>query len=258
LGYASDLDLVFVYDVAADDPDAEGAYERYLRLASRLNTWLTSITAAGRLYDTDLRLRPDGATGLLVTSLGAFRKYQRETAWTWEHQALTRARFVAGDEPIGTAFEAERDAILRMPRDVARLAADVVDMRRRMHAGHPNRTDLFDLKHDRAGMVDIEFIVQFLVLVHSREHAALTKNAGNIALLALAGALGLVPAALAGRVADAYRDYRREQHRVRLTGAPHARVDPAAHGARRADVGALWTAVFGAPWTAGGAAAAFG
>jgi len=223
-----------------------------------MNTWLTSTGAAGRLYETDLRLRPDGASGLLVSSFAAFRKYQRETAWPWEHQALTRARFVAGDAALGAAFERERDEILRQPRDRARLAGDVVEMRRKMHAGHPNRTPLFDLKHDPGGMVDIEFIVQFLVLVHSREHAALTKNAGNIALLALAGALGLVPAALAGRVADAYRDYRREQHRVRLTGAPHARVDPAAHGARRADVGALWTAVFGAPWTAGGAAAAFG
>jgi len=248
LGYASDLDLVFVYDVAADDPDAEGAYERYLRLASRLNTWLTSITAAGRLYDTDLRLRPDGATGLLVTSLGAFRKYQRETAWTWEHQALTRARFVAGDEPIGTAFEAERDAILRMPRDVARLAADVVDMRRRMHAGHPNRTDLFDLKHDRAGMVDIEFIVQFIVLSHAREFPSLTGNVGNIALLQRAGELGLVSATLAGSVADAYREYRRLQHKIRLTGAPHARVPPLPQAERREMVDALWREVFGAAW----------
>jgi len=258
LGYASDLDLVFLFDVDADAPDADAAPARYARLAQRMNTWLTSTGAAGRLYETDLRLRPDGASGLLVSSFAAFRKYQRETAWPWEHQALTRARFVAGDAALGAAFERERDEILRQPRDRARLAGDVVEMRRKMHAGHPNRTPLFDLKHDPGGMVDIEFIVQFLVLVHSREHAALTKNAGNIALLALAGALGLVPAELAGRVADAYRDYRREQHRVRLTGAPHARVDPAAHGARRADVGALWTAVFGAPWTAGGAAAAFG
>ena len=140
LGYASDLDLVFLYDVDPELPDADVAAERYARLAQRFNTWLTSTTAAGRLYDTDLRLRPDGAAGLLVSSLAAFRKYQRETAWTWEHQALTRARFVTGDAAIGTAFEAERAAILRLPRDVARLAADVVDMRRKMQAGHPNRT----------------------------------------------------------------------------------------------------------------------
>ncbi len=117
LGYASDLDLVFLYD----DAD-EQAPERYARLAQRLNTWLTSTTSAGRLYDTDLRLRPDGASGLVVSSFAAFCRYQREQAWTWEHQALTRARFVAGDAALGAAFESEREAILRLPRDRAPAA----------------------------------------------------------------------------------------------------------------------------------------
>src|SRR6266508_3992894 len=162
-------------------------------LAPRLITWLTSTTAAGTLYDTDLRLRPDGVSGLLVTSLGAFCKYQRDSAWTWEHQALTRARFVAGDAAVGAAFEAERERVLRMARDASRLAADVVEMRRRMHAGHPNATPLFDLKHDPGGMVDVEFDVQYLVLVHAHSHVEWTRNAGNIALLGIAGALGLVP-----------------------------------------------------------------
>ena len=187
LGYASDLDLVFLYD----DPD-ESAPERYARLAHRLNTWLTSTTAAGRLYDTDLRLRPDGASGLVVSSLSAFCRYQREHAWTWEHQALTRARFVAGDANIGAAFEAERESILRSPREPLRLRDDVVEMRRRMYAGHPNKSALFDLKHDPGGMVDGEFTVQFLVLLHSARHPPLTRNVGNIALLALAAELGLV------------------------------------------------------------------
>src|SRR5205085_4375493 len=132
-----------------------------------------------------------------------FRKYQHETAWTWEHQALTRARYVAGDAGIGARFEVERTAILRLPREAARLARDVVEMRARMHAGHPNRTPLFDLKHDAGGMVDVEFIVQYLVLRHSHDEPALTANAGNIALLARAGTLGLVPAALAASAADA-------------------------------------------------------
>jgi glutamate-ammonia-ligase adenylyltransferase len=243
LGYASDLDLVFLYD----DPD-ESAPERYARLAHRLNTWLTSTTAAGRLYDTDLRLRPDGASGLVVSSLSAFCRYQREDAWTWEHQALTRARFVAGDASIGAAFETEREAILRGPRELLRLRDDVVEMRRRMYVGHPNKSALFDLKHDPGGMVDVEFTVQFLVLLHSAGHPPLTRNVGNIALLALAGELGLVPAPLAATVADAYREYRRLQHQVRLQGAPLARVAPAAQAARRATVGELWTHVFGAPW----------
>ena len=247
LGYASDLDLVFLYDVDALS-DSDAAFLRYSRLAQRLNTWLTSITAAGQLYETDLRLRPDGATGLLVSSLAAFRKYQRETAWTWEHQALTRARFVAGDAAIGAAFDEERDALLRLPRDAAKLAADVIDMRRRMHAGHPNPTTLFDLKHDPGGMVDIEFVVQYLVLAHAREHRALVTNAGNIALLQAAGALGLVPVDLAQSAADAYREFRRLQHKIRLTGAAHARVEPGAQRARRDAVDRLWRTVFGAPW----------
>ena len=112
LGYASDLDLVFLYD----DLD-EAAPQRYARLAQRFNTAVTSMTGAGRLYETDLRLRPDGASGLLVSSLTAFRSYQREHAWTWEHQALTRARFVAGDAVIGAAFEVERDTSRRPAAD---------------------------------------------------------------------------------------------------------------------------------------------
>jgi len=243
LGYASDLDLVFLYD----ETDAD-AQERYTRLAHRLNTWLTAITPAGRLYETDLRLRPDGAKGLVASSIEAFRRYQRHDAWTWEHQALTRARFVAGDAALGAAFEAEREAILREPRDPARLAADVIDMRRRMHAGHPNRTALFDLKHDPGGMVDVEFVVQYLVLRYSHDHPSLTANLGNIALLARAGTLGLVPVELAATVADAYRGYRRLQHQVRLQGAESARVEPRPHAAARAAVGALWRQVFGAPW----------
>jgi glutamate-ammonia-ligase adenylyltransferase len=245
LGYASDLDLVFLYDDADD-----GAPERYARLAQRVVTWLTSTTAAGPLYDTDLRLRPDGASGLLVTSLPAFRRYQDAQAWTWEHQALTRARFVAGDAAIGAAFDAEREAILRRPRDAAALRADVVEMRRKMLAGHPNPTPQFDLKHDPGGMVDVEFAVQYLVLAHAHVHPALTRNAGNIALLRMAGELGLVPVGVAAAAADAYRDYRRLQHQIRLTGAAHARVAPASAAAPRAAVGALWNAVFGAPWSA--------
>jgi glutamate-ammonia-ligase adenylyltransferase len=246
LGYASDLDLVFLYDV--DEADADGARDRYARLAQRINTWLTSTTAAGQLYDTDLRLRPDGAAGLMVSSLAGFRRYQREHAWTWEHQALTRARYAAGDATLGGIFEAERIDLLRMPRDAQRLAADIVAMRRRMAAAHPNPTASFDLKHDAGGMVDIEFIVQYLVLAHSHAHDSLTENKGNIALVQRAGDLGLVPADLAHAAADAYRDYRRQQHQVRLTGARQARVDPAPHAEARAAVAALWRTLFGAPW----------
>jgi glutamate-ammonia-ligase adenylyltransferase len=246
LGYASDLDLVFLYD---DLDDA--APQRYARLAQRLNTALTSMTGAGRLYDTDLRLRPDGASGLLVSSLTAFRSYQREHAWTWEHQALTRARFVAGDATIGAAFEVEREAILRLPRPFARLRTDVMAMRQRMSAAHPNRSPLFDLKHDRGGMVDIEFAVQFLVLAHAHAEPELTRNLGNIALLGSCARLGLVPSRLALAAAAAYREYRGLQHQVRLQGAREARVEADAQTPRREAVAALWDAVFGSAWTEG-------
>ncbi len=196
-----------------------------------------------------MRLRPDGAAGLMVSSLASFRRYQREQAWTWEHQALTRARFVAGDATIGAALEAEREAILRLPRDRAKLRQDVVDMRRRMAAGHPNRTALFDVKHDEGGMVDVEFTVQFLVLAHAGEHPELTRNVGNIALLRTAALLSLVPTTIAQGAADAYRDYRRAQHQIRLTGATHARVEPGTQALPRAAVRALWAHVFGGPWT---------
>ena len=244
LGYASDLDLVFIYDDGAD----ESAQDRYLKLARRLVTWLTTMTPAGQLYDVDLRLRPDGAKGLMSSSLEGFRRYEREHAWTWEHQALTRARFVAGHAPIGGAFEEERKAILCMTRDRDALKREVVEMRRRMLAGHANPTALFDVKHDPGGMVDVEFSVQYLVLAHAHDHDTLTRNLGNIALLAIAADLDLIPVLLAAAAASAYRDYRRLQHQIRLTGAQHARVEAAAQADRRAAVSALWNHVFGGPW----------
>jgi len=238
LGYASDLDLVFVYD----DPD-ERAAEAYSAFSQRLAGWLSSRTAAGLLFEIDLRLRPNGNAGLIVTSLKSYCDYQRESAWVWEHQALTRARFAAGDRSIGEAFEAERRAILSKTREAPALRAEVIAMRRKMHDGHPNRSRLFDLKHDDGGMVDIEFIVQYLVLAHSDRHPGLLDNKGNIALLARAGDAGLVDAALARRVADAYREFRQLQHSMRLNDAQYARVEPESVAALRADVRALWKAV---------------
>jgi glutamate-ammonia-ligase adenylyltransferase len=239
LGYASDLDLIFLYDDAY-----EGAQEIYARLAQRMSRWLNARTSAGVLFDTDLRLRPQGESGLLVSSIEAFRRYQRESAWTWEHQALTRARFCAGDAVLGEVFEAERIAILRMQRDQAGLRKDVLSMREQLLEGHPNASDLFDLKHDRGGMIDIEFAVQYLVLGQSHRHPELTRNAGNIALLKLAAQLDLIPVESAESVGDAYRDYRRRQHWLRLNGAKYARV-PAQEVANRIDATRrLWARVF--------------
>jgi glutamate-ammonia-ligase adenylyltransferase len=222
LGYASDLDLIFIHD-----DDADNAALAYARLAQRLTTFLETQTTAGRLFEIDTRLRPDGAAGVLVTSLAAFREYQERRAWTWEHQALTRARFCAGDATIGAAFEAERRHVLTLPRDPAELKAEVRAMRARMHDGHRNRGALFDLKHDPGGMVDIEFCVQTLVLLHARAHPPLLDNLGNIALLGIAAEHGLLPVAPARDCADAYRAYRKRQHALRMNNATTARVDPA-------------------------------
>jgi len=240
LGYASDLDMVFLYD----DAD-ERAEEVYMRFAQRLNSWLTTQTTAGPLFETDLRLRPHGDKGLLASSLEGFRRYQDSEAWVWEHQALTRARFCAGDRAVGEAFEAIRTRVLTRPRDADTLAAEVLAMRERLHAAHPNRTEQFDLKHDRGGMIDVEFIVQFLVLAHASRHPGLTRNLGNIALLGMAAELGMIPGALAEGVRNAYREMRRRQHALRLTGAQYARVAHAEAADSASAVRTLWKAVFG-------------
>jgi [glutamine synthetase] adenylyltransferase / [glutamine synthetase]-adenylyl-L-tyrosine phosphorylase len=239
LGYASDLDIIFLYD----DAD-ERAPEIYARLAQRLNTWLSSRTSAGMLFETDLQLRPSGASGLLVSSIEAFQRYQEESAWVWEHQALTRARYCAGDPALGEAFERIREHTLRRERNPAELSASIVEMREKLHAAHPNTSGLFDVKHDRGGMIDIEFSVQFLVLAHARRFADLTGNLGNIALLKMAAGHGLIPDALAERCREAYREFRRVQHALRLNGAQYARVPAAQVASHAAAVRELWTAVF--------------
>ncbi|MDE2121277.1 MAG: bifunctional [glutamate--ammonia ligase]-adenylyl-L-tyrosine phosphorylase/[glutamate--ammonia-ligase] adenylyltransferase, partial [Betaproteobacteria bacterium] len=189
LGYGADLDVVFLYDDAAPE-----APERYGALARKLVWWLTAATPAGGLFEIDTRLRPNGNAGLLVTSLDAFEQYQlgrgSNTAWTWEHQALTRARFCAGDPGLGARFEAIRAQVLGMPRDGAALREEIRAMRRRVAEGHPNGSALFDLKHDPGGMVDVEFAVQALVLEHASAYPQLVANIGNIALLRLAEQLG--------------------------------------------------------------------
>ena len=239
LGYASDLDVIFLYD----DPH-EQAPEIYARLAQRINRWLTTRTAAGVLFETDLRLRPSGEAGLLVSSLEAFARYQEEDAWVWEHQALTRARYCAGDTAVGAAFERIRGGILKRERDPSALKREILAMREKMHAAHPNRSGLFDLKHDAGGMIDIEFAVQFLVLARARDFPDLCGNLGNIALLAMCAEHGLIPSALAEKCRNAYREYRRRQHALRLGGAQYARVAREQIAAHAAAVRELWHCVF--------------
>jgi glutamate-ammonia-ligase adenylyltransferase len=167
------------------------------------------------------------------------------TAWVWEHQALSRARYCAGDAEIGAKFEAIRVQVLTTPREAEPLAREIVEMRERVWAGHPNRTQLFDLKHDRGGMVDIEFTVQYWVLLHAARDPELIRNTGNIALLREVSRFGMMSEEEAETVGAAYRTYRKLQHKLRLDGMEKARVEPAAVEAERQAVLALWQRVFG-------------
>lgn len=248
LGYASDLDLVFLYQATENDYEAQ---EIYALLAKRMINWLTAFTSTGSLFEIDTRLRPNGSAGFLVTNVGAFRKYQmREgdnAAWVWEHQALTRARFVAGNVLVGNLFDAVRQEVLSQQRDIDHLRNEIVEMRRKVHEGHPNPTNDFDLKHDAGGMVDIEFIVQFLVLAYSHQHPQLIGNLGNIALLRIAAEVGLIETDIAKAIGDAYRLLRARQHRLRLDGAEKTRIHLSNESdllVARDNVSLLWKRVF--------------
>ena len=247
LGYGGDLDVVFVYD-DSDEEDKARAQEVYAGFVRRLITWLTLRTSAGELFDIDTALRPNGNSGLLVTSIESFERYQAgrgsNTAWTWEHQALTRARWAAGAPAVRERFEATRRAVLTAPRDAAALREEVRSMREKVRAARPVRGGRFDVKHSPGGMMDVEFAVQYLVLAHSGSHAPLQDNKGNIALLQRAEAAGLLPAGVGTAAADAYRELRRAQHRARLDEQP-TQVDPESLAAQRDAVLALWHAVFG-------------
>ena len=251
LGYASDLDLVFLYDAPINDQSAQ---EVFSILGKRMINWLTTLTPAGTLFEIDTRLRPNGAAGFLVTSLDSFRRYQlREgdnAAWVWEHQAISRARFAAGNPTVGKRFEEIRNEVLSQERKMNELQHEIIDMRHKVHAGHLNHSSEFDLKHDPGGMVDIEFMVQFFVLAFARQFPALLGNLGNIALLRIAADHQLITAEEALEIANAYRIFRAQQHRLRLDGADKTRMDihqyPDFANARD-QVSALWKKIFGTP-----------
>ena len=244
MGYASDLDLVFLYE----DED-ERAQSNYTLLVRKISSWMTTPTGAGVLYEVDTQLRPNGNAGMLVSPVEGFRHYQMQdrdnSAWVWEHQALTRARFCCGDARIGATFDAIRREVLSRVRELGPLRQEILRMRSRIHQGHPNPGARFDVKHDRGGMMDVEFMVQYLVLAYAHQHPELIDNVGNAALLRRAGAAGLIDATLANDVAEGYARLRRLQHRERLQGASEARIDPAEGAGTRQTITTLWNAVFG-------------
>ncbi len=239
LGYASDLDLVFIYDDAV-----KRGGELFSKLAQRLSSWLNTMTTGGVLYETDLRLRPDGASGLLVSSLDAFRDYQMKRAWTWEHQALTRARWCAGDRALAAPFDVIREQVLTHS-DISTLKTKIIEMREKMRAEKKDRVDAVNLKHTRGGIVDVEFIVQFLILAYSREHPEFLRNLGNFALLSSAAALGIIDEDLAAIVGKSYLAYRERQHRARTNNETETWVGLNDFAEERQAVTAVWRALFG-------------
>jgi len=242
LGYGSDLDLVFVFD---DDDDR--APEAYANLVHKLINWLTVKTGEGDLYEIDTALRPNGNAGLLITSFNAYANYQQQrgsnAAWTWEHQAMTRARCVLGDESLHARFDAVRKAVISAPRNVDDLRAEISAMRERVGQAHPSPCDKFDVKYSPGGMMDAEFVMQFLVLSQSGAHPELLANAGNIALLERAETLGLLPAGVGHAAATAYRTMRHVQHHARLNEAS-SQVPAVDLAPECKAIQTLWCAVF--------------
>ena len=242
LGYGSDLDIVFVYE----DSD-ERAPEVYGAFVRKLINWFTVKTSEGDLFEIDTALRPNGSSGLLVTTFAAFEDYQQQrgsnTAWTWEHQAMTRARFVMGHEAMASQFDQVRRSVISAPRDEASLKSEIVTMRNRVRTAHTTKPDLFDVKHSPGGMVDAEFAVQYLVLMHACAHPELADNVGNIALLQRAEVAGLLSKDIGVKASAAYRELRRVQHKARLNEAP-TQVPQAELQMERDAILKLWQAVF--------------
>ena len=255
-GHGSDLDLVFIHD-GDSQAETDGAKpidgaQFFARLGQRIIHLLTTQTTSGQLYEVDMRLRPSGAAGLLVSSLGAFERYQQNEAWTWEHQALVRARVLVGCARVGAAFERVRAEVLGRERDLAKLQAEVSEMRAKMRDNLGTRetaagtaenafeaASSFDLKQDAGGIVDIEFMVQYAALAWSRQHPELHRYTDNIRILDGLRDVGLMPAADVELLQEAYKAYRSAAHRQALQKQP-GKVGGDQFAAERRSVMRLW------------------
>ncbi len=251
LGYGSDLDLVFVHDsrgeiqmTDAARPQDNGIF--FLRLGQRIMHLLTMHSAAGRLYDVDMRLRPNGKGGFLITGLDAFERYQREEAWTWEHQALLRARAIGGDAGLCSDFENIRRRVLEQSVERDTLRDDIAQMRSRMRRElAKSRPGEFDIKQDAGGIADIEFLVQYWVLAHARDAPELTRYSDNIRQLDALAARDVVPLEVTRELAEIYKTFRATVHRLTLED-PDARIAPATEfEAARGRVSEIWRTTFG-------------
>jgi glutamate-ammonia-ligase adenylyltransferase len=253
LGYASDLDIIFMYEDCTEGVTGEGMTTGqrplpnetfFARVAQRLIHILTTRTPGGVLYEVDTRLRPSGKSGPLVTSLAAFRRYQETQAWTWEQQALVRARAVAGKPELCAGFAAARREILCRARDPDKLKAEVAEMRAKMIAAQPpHDAAAFDLKHDRGGIVDIEFMVQYAVLRWAHEYPELVGRTDNIHLLKALADAGRIDRAQAETLTEAFRRYLSMEHRLKLMER-RALVPRAELGDLPEQVATIWNATF--------------
>ena len=250
LSYGSDLDLVFVHDGHAELDTNGGSAAPinstafYVQLAQKTLALLSTQTLIGKLYEIDLRLRPSGSSGALVSSLEAFERYQQKEAWTWEHQALVRSRVIAGPSSLAARFEDVRSNILARERDLAKLRGDIISMRERMLKQHGSKhNNRFDLKQDSGGLIDIEFIVQYLVLAHAHEHADFLRWSDNMRLLDTAAATGVLDADSAGTLQHLYLAYRSTLHRraLNLLGSV---LDGDNFVQERQQVQAIWQRLF--------------
>jgi glutamate-ammonia-ligase adenylyltransferase len=250
LGYDSDLDIVFLFEVDTGSPGAQPGGptdgmsdgptdgmsdgdrplppERYYaRLAQRVLSFLTVMTPSGRLYEVDTRLRPNGRAGSLVSSVGAFREYQMKEAWTWELQALTRARYIAGSQAVAAHFERIRQEVLCRPRDPRALAAELLEMRRRMSREHDagaHRDAAAAPKHQPGGLVDVEFVAQLGVLCSAHRYPRVIQATGTLAQLRELEAIGWLDRAEAAVLADTL--YRLRCARMLQVLLPKAREEP--------------------------------
>ena len=244
LGYGSDLDLVFLHTAGqgytTDGPQPIDNRQFYSRLGQRVIHILTTHTRAGRIYETDMRLRPSGSSGPLVSHVEAYAKYLREEAWTWEHQALIRARIICGNEAMRRRFDLIRREVLAQPRDHGRLQAEIAEMREKLRQEqNPKDNDIFDLKQGRGGIVDIEFLVQYLILARSHQFPALTEWTDNVRLLVSLIDSGLLEPETAYFLREAYLIFRAAAHRLSLQNQP-ARVAAARFQTPRRRVESYW------------------
>jgi len=256
LSYSSDLDLVFLHRAALDEDTVASESQLsinsrafYIKLAQRIILMLGTYTMSGKLYEADMRLRPSGESGLLVSSVDSFRDYQKSQAWTWEHQALVRARGVAGDSELLASFNEVRTEILSTARDIGKLATEVVEMRERMRSELKTASSdelerlAFQIKQGRGGIVDIEFLVQFLVLAYGGKHPELLTYTDNYRILEVARECQLLEEAEMNALIGAYLDLRAASHQLALQQQDGLQSSSVLEQRREA-VTAIWDRMF--------------